>query len=214
MRRRFASTWVIALGCALAIAAVVVAPAQAVDVKNAALTVTPSHGLFDVTLYPGDSVRAVATLNNNTSVELEVGVTPILADWANNDRGLSALQLSSHRGSDCDASAMAGAPTVNMGAATRLDQGTILPGQAQEFCLEVAYPSEAELEQPAISVVDLSFSAIERGNGGAELPPTGSDEGGVLSLALAGGALVLLGAAALSRRAATPEAAAVSAGVA
>lgn len=183
--------------------------AQASDTETGvpALTVSPERTLFDARLYPGDHALAHATLHNHSSTRLRVGLTPQLTEWRGSAEAFDALTLASRATADCSAAEMEGTPAVPMSAARQLDQGIIRPGESVDICLQVAYPTDHEVQQSGTIVADFSFTGIQYGGEGSDgglgdgiLAGTGTMVGRACALALAGLALAALGCAALRRR--------------
>ncbi len=166
---------------------------------SAALVVSPAERLFDVTLHPGDSVVAPATLVNRSAAELRVRLTPIEASASHG--AFSALSLATARLPECSVAAMAATPGTPFPAAQALDQGLLDPGEALELCVRVDYDAPRALDAPDTARVDLAFSASEAAaprDPDPALPLTGADT--LLGGILLGGALAGLGATLIAHR--------------
>lgn len=168
-----------------------------------ALTVTPGRQLFNVTLHPGEQVRAAAQVHNAAGADLELALTPIVVDEHGLGDGADALLLSSRRTADCTAEGMAGALAVEAAAAAPLSQGIIAAGATIDLCVQVSYPEAHAAEGTAVSVVDLAFTGIERrvpvSPALPDLAGSGASDATFTALLLGASGLLTAGAATLLR---------------
>lgn len=202
------TAWFAALAIAGAAVALIAAPASAVIPEpvvsdTAGLSVSPSTGLFNVTLWPGESTTAVATLENHSSVDMRIRLTPVETGWSGAVGAFDALTLAGARTTDCTVASMARVRGVPMSAAQNLDQGILPAGERAELCLRVSYDAQSELDQPAMSYVNLAFTGFEHGRGGDVRPPlpiTGAQGPAILAGVAVATLLMVAGTATLATR--------------
>lgn len=202
------TAWFAALALAGAAVALIAAPASAVIPEpvasdTAGLSVNPSTGLFNVTLWPGESTTAVASLENHSPVDMRIRLTPVETGWSGAVGAFDALTLAGARTADCSVASMARVPGVPMSAAQNLDQGILPAGERAELCLRVSYDAQSELDQPAMSYVNLAFTGFEHGRDGGVRPPlpiTGAQGQAILAGVAMATILLVAGTATLATR--------------
>lgn len=166
------------------------------------LIVTPSRALFDVTLRPGESRSATATLRNDSAARIAVRMTATITKWFGPGEGPDYLRLSTVRSAECSAAGTAN-NTTPLNDALDLDQGTLNAGETATVCVNVALLETANYTTPTAAQVDFAFVAVqtsgddnpENSTGDTELAQTGLALGGALLVGvglLAVGVLILL----------------------
>ncbi|WP_053387528.1 hypothetical protein [Leucobacter japonicus] len=199
LRISAAALSVVCIIAALLGASVARATADAGDSSGSGLTVTPSHGLFDVELAPGQVETRIATVTNLQGTAIQLHLTPVVTEHQGDRASTEQVLFAANADGTCPDT-----HDLTLTGGGSISHGALAAGESRDVCISVELPADATPAPPGTVTADLVFTTMAGGDAGADGRggPSLAQTGGVAPLVLLGvaGAALLTGTALSARR--------------